>query len=212
MTDAPPGKEPEYAGLMTRVIAFIADAVIINLIALLVEAGAAVAIALFHLPKHVTAILVVIGGIAYVVWTIAYFVTFWSATGQTPGARLMQIRLSTADGDRVGLRRGFWRCFGMVLAALPLFAGYLLILVDGRRRGLQDRLARTLVLHAPTVSLAAQRRDRRRSAYERQRDHADVTRPAADVTRSRAMRDSSVSGDERSAGAGHAVVGREHHV
>jgi uncharacterized RDD family membrane protein YckC len=30
-----------------------------------------------------------------------------------------------------------------------LFAGFLLILIDDRRRGLQDRLARTVVLYAP---------------------------------------------------------------
>jgi uncharacterized RDD family membrane protein YckC len=36
----------------------------------------------------------------------------------------------------------------MALAALPLFAGFLLILVDDRRRGLQDRFARTVVVYA----------------------------------------------------------------
>jgi uncharacterized RDD family membrane protein YckC len=33
-----------------------------------------------------------------------------------------------------------------VVAAIPLFAGYLLILVDDRRRGLHDRLAGTVVV------------------------------------------------------------------
>jgi hypothetical protein len=32
-----------------------------------------------------------------------------------------------------------------VIAAIPLFAGYLLILVDDRRRGLNDRIAGTVV-------------------------------------------------------------------
>ena len=41
------------------------------------------------------------------------------------------------------------RLAAMALAALPLFAGFLLILVDDRRRGLQDRLARTVVVYAP---------------------------------------------------------------
>ena len=34
----------------------------------------------------------------------------------------------------------------MVLAAIPLFAGYLLILVNDRRRGLQDLLAGSVVI------------------------------------------------------------------
>jgi uncharacterized RDD family membrane protein YckC len=37
----------------------------------------------------------------------------------------------------------------MILAAIPFFAGYLLILVDDRRRGLQDMLAGTTVIYAP---------------------------------------------------------------
>jgi uncharacterized RDD family membrane protein YckC len=35
-----------------------------------------------------------------------------------------------------------------VLAALPLFAGFLTILVDERRRGLQDMIAATVVVSA----------------------------------------------------------------
>jgi uncharacterized RDD family membrane protein YckC len=38
------------------------------------------------------------------------------------------------------------RFVGMIIAAIPLFAGYLMILVDDRRRGLHDRLAGTVVV------------------------------------------------------------------
>jgi uncharacterized RDD family membrane protein YckC len=47
------------------------------------------------------------------------------------------------------------RCIGLLLAALPLFAGYLLILFDRRRRGFQDRLARTVVVRTSQLSIAA---------------------------------------------------------
>ena len=33
------------------------------------------------------------------------------------------------------------------LAIIPVFAGFLPVLVDGRRRALQDFLARTIVIH-----------------------------------------------------------------
>jgi uncharacterized RDD family membrane protein YckC len=36
----------------------------------------------------------------------------------------------------------------LMLAALPLFAGFLPILVDSRRRGLHDMLARSVVVSA----------------------------------------------------------------
>jgi uncharacterized RDD family membrane protein YckC len=36
-----------------------------------------------------------------------------------------------------------------MLAAIPLFAGFFLVLVDDRRRGLHDMLARTIVVYTP---------------------------------------------------------------
>jgi hypothetical protein len=51
-------------------------------------------------------------------------------------------------------RRALLRWIGMVLAALPLFAGYLVIPFDRRRRGWHDRLARTVVVDAPGISPA----------------------------------------------------------
>jgi uncharacterized RDD family membrane protein YckC len=83
------------------------------------------------------------------VWTIAYFVTFWSSTGQTPGNRLLRIRVCDAR-DRTPLRpwRSFMRLVYLMLAALPLFAGFLPILVDSRRRGVHDMLARSVVVSA----------------------------------------------------------------
>ena len=83
----------------------------------------------------------------------AYFVAFWSTTGQTPGARVMQVRLVTAQRQRVKPVRALVRCAGMQLAAIPLFAGYLPILF--RRRGFPDWLAHTLVVDAPEPSIAA---------------------------------------------------------
>jgi uncharacterized RDD family membrane protein YckC len=35
------------------------------------------------------------------------------------------------------------------LSAIPLCAGFLLVLVDDRRRALHDRLVRTVVVHVP---------------------------------------------------------------
>jgi uncharacterized RDD family membrane protein YckC len=50
---------------------------------------------------------------------------------------------------RLKPRRAVVRVAGLVLATIPLFAGFLIMLWDSRRRCLQDRLARTVVVHAP---------------------------------------------------------------
>ena len=55
-------------------------------------------------------------------------------------------------------RRALLRFGGRALAALPLFAGYLLVLFDDRRRGLHDRLARMVVVEAGDDAAASRRR------------------------------------------------------
>ena len=94
------------------------------------------------------AILLILGFVlnVYLLWVVGYFVTFWATTGQTPGSRALRLRVRAAGGERLRPRRALLRFVGLTLAALPLFAGFLMILVDDRRRGLHDRLARTVVV------------------------------------------------------------------
>jgi uncharacterized RDD family membrane protein YckC len=77
-----------------------------------------------------------------------YFVLFWSTAGQTPGMRLMGLRVMTERGSHPGVARSVLRLVGLGLAIVPLFLGFLPVLVDARRRGLQDFLAGTVVLYA----------------------------------------------------------------
>jgi uncharacterized RDD family membrane protein YckC len=49
-------------------------------------------------------------------------------------------------------RQALVRLVALTLAAVPLFAGFLPILVDDRRRGLHDMIARTVVVGAPSPS------------------------------------------------------------
>jgi uncharacterized RDD family membrane protein YckC len=79
----------------------------------------------------------------------SYLILFWTLVGQTPGMSLMHLRVVGRDGRRPGLGQSIVRLVGMVLAAIPLMAGYALILFDDRRQGLQDKLARTFVLYVP---------------------------------------------------------------
>jgi uncharacterized RDD family membrane protein YckC len=47
------------------------------------------------------------------------------------------------------------RLVGLVLAVIPLFAGFLPILFDRRRRGIADMLAGTVVVYGSTSAEAA---------------------------------------------------------
>jgi uncharacterized RDD family membrane protein YckC len=91
-----------------------------------------------------------------------YFVTFWSGAGQTPGMRLLGLRLWGPHGDPPSLVRSLVRAVGTAIAIIPLFAGYLPVLFDDRRRGLADFLAGTVVVYddGPEVTRAEPRSSR----------------------------------------------------
>jgi uncharacterized RDD family membrane protein YckC len=76
-----------------------------------------------------------------------YFVLFWSAAGQTPGMRLLRVRVHGPGGDPPSIGRSLVRLVGLVLAIVPLFAGFVPVLFTERRRGLPDLLAGTVVLY-----------------------------------------------------------------
>lgn len=164
-----------YIGLITRGIAFVVDAALITLVALLVGEVARLILGGFHLSHEAKLILKLIGAAAWVLWAVAYHVSFWSATGQTPGDRLMHIRVVTASLETVKTSRGIVRCIGIVVAALPLFLGYAPVLFDSRRRSFADWLAGTVVIDAPGLSvaqaIAERRRDAQRGAQREARAH-----------------------------------------
>jgi uncharacterized RDD family membrane protein YckC len=132
--------------LVTRGIALSVDAAIANGIYIVVAAllGLVTSLVGDLRPQWLVALIAAAG------WALlvgGYFVLFWTTTGQTPGMRMMRLRVVTYRGERVHFVRALIRLGGLVLAIIPLFAGFLPVLVDARRRALQDWLARTVVVH-----------------------------------------------------------------
>ena len=63
----------------------------------------------------------------------------------------MEIKVIKADGGILTPWRALFRFGALILAALPFFLGFLPILLNERRRGLQDMLAGTVVVDSPDV-------------------------------------------------------------
>jgi uncharacterized RDD family membrane protein YckC len=140
--------ETPYAGLVTRTVALVVDAAVLT-VGFAVASGVVGLILSLFTAVEVTspgAVVGVAGGWTVVV--VGYFVLFWTLAGETPGMRLMRMRVVDERGAPPGVGRSLLRVVGAVLAAIPLFAGYLLVLVDNRRRGLHDMIARTVVVYA----------------------------------------------------------------
>jgi uncharacterized RDD family membrane protein YckC len=136
-----------YAGVATRALALALDVAIVHV---LVFAGVAIVGLVSSLvgdirPESLARFL---AAVAWAFTIAAYFVTFWSTVGQTPAMRIMDIRVVAADGAPPGAGRSLVRLVGLGLAIIPLFAGFLPVLVDDRRRGIHDMLAGTVVEHA----------------------------------------------------------------
>jgi uncharacterized RDD family membrane protein YckC len=135
-----------FAGVATRALALAADAAVILLIFVSLAAMVALVGTLVGTlrPQWLVGALLASG------WALlagGYFLLFWSSTGQTPGMRLLRLRLIGHDGRPPSLGRSFLRAVGTVVAIVPLFAGYVPVLFDARRRGLPDFLAGTVVLY-----------------------------------------------------------------
>ena len=145
--DAAAEAPPLYQGLVTRTIAFGLDCAVISLVAITVGLAVGLAASVLGLPSEVDKGLVALGGVAWFFWSAGYFVVSWSTAGETPGDRLFHIRVCDADDFTVlSVRRSILRLIYLTLAAIPLFAGFLPILFDDRRRGLHDMLAGSVVV------------------------------------------------------------------
>ncbi len=134
-----------YGGLAGRGIAIVVDAVLVHLAFLVVAASIALIESLvgaFHSGWLTGSLL----GAGWAVVVVVYFVLFWSTTGQTPGMRLMGLRVLTGSGDPPSVWRALVRFVGLIVAIIPFFAGFVPVLFDDRRRALQDYVAGTSVV------------------------------------------------------------------
>jgi uncharacterized RDD family membrane protein YckC len=146
-----PARVP-YAGIASRAVALALDVLIADVALLLVGAMLALVASLVGEFELATGGKLLAAG-AWVIAIVGYFVTFWTSAGQTPGMRALGLRVRTTDGGELGLGRALIRVVGLGLAIVPFFAGFLPVLVDDRRRALQDFMAGTVVVYEEPSSV-----------------------------------------------------------
>jgi uncharacterized RDD family membrane protein YckC len=135
-----------WAGIATRALALATDALVVTVLFMTVVGVVALIASLvggLH-PQWL------VGGLLSAGWVLVagtYFVLFWSAAGQTPGMRLLHLRVRTAGGGGLSVSRSTLRLIGLVLSILLMFTGFIPVLFTERRRGLADFLAGTVVLY-----------------------------------------------------------------
>jgi uncharacterized RDD family membrane protein YckC len=143
----------QYAGFVTRLIAFAIDQLIVGIIISTVVILAEFVTSAFgvnewfgtgDLTGTIVTILVVVTAVLIYLF---YDLLFWMLAGQTPGKRLLGVRIVRTDGKRLRWGNAIRRKVGYWISAI-LFLGYLWVIVDNRRQAWHDRLAGTLVLYS----------------------------------------------------------------
>ena len=138
----------DLAGVGQRLASYLVDAVVLSIIYLTlvflsgVPAGEEI-MGGGNFSTSFSAVYVLMAAIG-----IGYY-TYFFGKGQTPGMKLVEIKLIRTDGvEPVGYGKGLLRWVGMEISGMALLLGYIWILVDKKRQGWHDKIAGTYVVKA----------------------------------------------------------------
>ena len=152
-----------YAGLTSRLLAFILDTIIVASIILSTSWFVATSWRMLQLEPAVrqveqrsavleTLVAFFTSPLFYSLVTLlfvaSYYIFFWTIAGQTPGKGIMGLRVLPRRGGKLKLSRSILRYFGYYISIIPLGLGIFWILIDDRRLAWHDRLAGTCVVYA----------------------------------------------------------------
>ncbi len=144
--DPEPGPAPgmEFAGPGARLVGYIIDIIIIGVAVTIIAILGTLLV--FLLPA--LGVIAIILGVIIV--PLVYFPYFWSRSGQTPGQKMMGIKVvRDADGGPVTMGAAILRLIGYWVSGFVFYLGYIWIFVDKRKRGWFDLIAGTVVVKAP---------------------------------------------------------------
>jgi uncharacterized RDD family membrane protein YckC len=155
-------ESPPSAGFVSRLLAFTLDLLIISAIITVATALSVFLGRTLQVRQITSLVLTVLTVGANILIVLVYYVGFLVVAGQTPGKRIMGLRVIMTNGKSLSMRRSFRRFIGYWLS-LPLFWGYLMVIVDDRRRAFHDKFAGTRVVYdrgeaAPKIPTGGRRK------------------------------------------------------
>lgn len=158
-TDPPSTLQGQYAGFISRLIAYTIDLLVVIATITIVGITVDMFLRFFGLDEFIDTLLTgqnvlgeilrffaFVGSIAFI--SFSYFVLIWTFTaGQSVGKLLMGLRIVPLDGSKMGFGRSVIRYFAFLLSAVVLFIGLFWVLVSDSRQGWHDKIARTCVIY-----------------------------------------------------------------
>jgi uncharacterized RDD family membrane protein YckC len=134
---------PDYAGFWQRAAAQVIDSLIVVVIAVpIMVLGFGMRQVSLDPAEHSWDLL---GFLAVAVAVIG----FWRYCGATPGKIALGVKIvDAATGGPPTLGRLVLRFFAYFVSAFPLYLGFLWAVVDRRKQGWHDKIARTIVINS----------------------------------------------------------------
>lgn len=141
--NAPSGGEVAYGGFWLRVVAYIIDAVLLNIVAFII--GLILGHNLFAArdAAHFDPTLNI--GFLIIAWLYFAFMES-SERGATFGKMALGLRVVTDQGQRLSFLNATGRYFAKIISAIILGIGFIMVAFTDRKRGLHDMIASTLVI------------------------------------------------------------------
>lgn len=165
--DSKPGKEEtligHYAGLISRLVAFILDTLILAGVILFTSWFIVTSWKMLQLEpifyqlgernvilKNLIAFLTspIFYSLIMILFVASYYIFFWTIAGQTPGKGILGLRILPVRAGKLKLSRAILRYLAYYLSIIPFGLGILWILVDDRRMAWHDKIAGTYVVYA----------------------------------------------------------------
>jgi uncharacterized RDD family membrane protein YckC len=151
------GRKP--AGFFSRMIAFLLDIFIVVIIGLMSGVVIFLVLRFFRYKQildFVKSLLGVedqigqwIGVISPILFLVVliYFVFFWTFVGYTPGKAILGLQIVRQDGRPLSVGRALLRYLRYWVSAVPLFMGFIWVLIDRKHEGWHDKISDTHVIY-----------------------------------------------------------------
>jgi uncharacterized RDD family membrane protein YckC len=127
---APPVQK-RFGGFWVRVVAYFLDAILLVIAQVI----------LMQIIKNEATL----QGVNFLL-TWLYFAGLESMAGATLGKMVLGLSVTDEQGNNISFLRATGRYFAKIISALILCIGYIMVAWDGRKQGLHDKMAVTLVV------------------------------------------------------------------
>jgi uncharacterized RDD family membrane protein YckC len=145
----------EYAGFGIRLLAWLVDFLVLLFLSFITAliSGFFIAFILVYVSivstdsSIVTFLRDFVPGFIGFSVNLLYFTLFWSSKFQgTPGKILLGLKIVDVNGNKISYSTALIRYISTFISSLLLGIGYLLIIFDGKKQALHDKLASTYVI------------------------------------------------------------------